>query len=162
MSAVGKGPERKQEEAKQREQSENLSPTVTLNKGKGPAKWPSEKPGKIRPQNKSRESLWRHATKRATRKGRVGPAFRGCSPGELKFSLYFKTLWRRGWDSNPRSLSGQRFSRPSESATLAPLRAGFALRLGVVITVNASSPSPRPFVSPRNKPLKGRGSFKVL
>ena len=31
--------------------------------------------------------------------------------------------WRRGWDSNPRSLSGQRFSRPSDSAALAPLRA---------------------------------------
>ena len=76
------------------EPSGNVSPTVTLNKGKGPAKWPSEKPGKIRPQSESRESLWRHAMKRATGKGRVGPAFRRCSTGEMKFSLCFKTLWR--------------------------------------------------------------------
>ena len=32
------------------------------------------------------------------------------------------TLWRRGWDSNPRTVAGQRFSRPPDSATLAPLR----------------------------------------
>ena len=31
-------------------------------------------------------------------------------------------LWRRGWDSNPRTVAGQRFSRPPDSATLAPLR----------------------------------------
>ncbi len=31
-------------------------------------------------------------------------------------------VWRRGWDSNPRSLTGQRFSRPPDSAALAPLR----------------------------------------
>jgi heat shock protein HspQ len=30
--------------------------------------------------------------------------------------------WRRGWDSNPRYLAAQRFSRPSQSTTLAPLR----------------------------------------
>ena len=30
-------------------------------------------------------------------------------------------LWRRGWDSNPRYLAAQRFSRPSQSTTLAPL-----------------------------------------
>ncbi len=39
--------------------------------------------------------------------------------------IWLKTGWRRGWDLNPRSLSGQRFSRPSESATLAPLRNKF-------------------------------------
>ena len=32
------------------------------------------------------------------------------------------SVWRRGWDSNPRSLTGQRFSRPPDSAALAPLR----------------------------------------
>ena len=31
--------------------------------------------------------------------------------------------WRRGWDSNPRSLARRRFSRPVYSSTLAPLRA---------------------------------------
>ena len=30
--------------------------------------------------------------------------------------------WRRGWDSNPRSVSRQRFSRPPQSTTLSPLR----------------------------------------
>ena len=31
--------------------------------------------------------------------------------------------WRRGWDSNPRcSVATQRFSRPSHSTALAPLR----------------------------------------
>ena len=29
--------------------------------------------------------------------------------------------WRRGWDSNPRSLAAQRFSRPPRSSTPAPL-----------------------------------------
>src|SRR5690606_30184917 len=29
--------------------------------------------------------------------------------------------WRRGWDSNPRTLSGLRFSRPARSTTLPPL-----------------------------------------
>lgn len=37
--------------------------------------------------------------------------------------LEYRIFWRREWDSNPRSLSGQRFSRPSDSAALAPLRA---------------------------------------
>ena len=36
--------------------------------------------------------------------------------------------WRRGWDSNPRALAGQRFSRPSHSTTLPPLRALAASR----------------------------------
>ncbi len=39
-----------------------------------------------------------------------------------KRSYSLTNLWRRGWDSNPRTLSGQRFSRPPDSATLAPLR----------------------------------------
>lgn len=30
--------------------------------------------------------------------------------------------WRRGWDSNPRSVSRLRFSRPAQSTTLPPLR----------------------------------------
>jgi hypothetical protein len=33
------------------------------------------------------------------------------------------TLWRRGWDSNPRSLSTQRFSRAPPSTARPPLRA---------------------------------------
>ena len=33
-----------------------------------------------------------------------------------------RTNWRRGWDSNPRSREGQRFSRPPQSTTLSPLR----------------------------------------
>jgi hypothetical protein len=31
-------------------------------------------------------------------------------------------VWRRGRDSNPRTLAGQRFSRPPHSTTLPPLR----------------------------------------
>ena len=33
--------------------------------------------------------------------------------------------WRREWDSNPRCLATQRFSRPSDSSTLASLQLGF-------------------------------------
>ena len=53
----------------------------------------------------------------------------GIPPSEPPFESHrqsievFQQVWRRGWDSNPRSLSGQRFSRPSDSAALAPLRA---------------------------------------
>ena len=37
-------------------------------------------------------------------------------------------MWRRGWDSNPRTLTGQRFSRPPLSTTQPPLRcAGIVL-----------------------------------
>ena len=43
--------------------------------------------------------------------------------GATKAGRTGDSAWRRGWDSNPRSLSGQRFSRPSDSAALAPLRA---------------------------------------
>ena len=31
-------------------------------------------------------------------------------------------FWRRGWDSNPRTVAGQRFSRPPLSTTQPPLR----------------------------------------
>jgi hypothetical protein len=31
-------------------------------------------------------------------------------------------MWRRGWDSNPRTVAGQRFSRPPLSTTQPPLR----------------------------------------
>ncbi len=34
----------------------------------------------------------------------------------------FHAEWRRGWDSNPRTLAGLRFSRPARSTTLPPLR----------------------------------------
>src|SRR5512142_2119410 len=34
-----------------------------------------------------------------------------------------KRGWRRGWDSNPRALAGQRFSRPPLSTAQPPLRA---------------------------------------
>ena len=30
-------------------------------------------------------------------------------------------LWRRRWDSNPRTLAGLRFSRPAQSTALPPL-----------------------------------------
>ena len=33
----------------------------------------------------------------------------------------FVFVWRRGWDSNPRNLAVQRFSRPPQSTTLPPL-----------------------------------------
>jgi hypothetical protein len=48
-----------------------------------------------------------------------------------------------GWLQNALNGVG-RFSRPSESATLAPLRAGFVFRYGVVIAVNTSLPLTRP------------------
>jgi hypothetical protein len=38
--------------------------------------------------------------------------------------------WRRGWDSNPRSLAGQRFSRPPQSTTLSPLHVTFCIAQG--------------------------------
>ena len=44
-----------------------------------------------------------------TKKGPAGP---------------FLLVWRRGWDSNPRTVAGQRFSRPSLSTTQPPLRCG--------------------------------------
>jgi hypothetical protein len=34
----------------------------------------------------------------------------------------FSFAWRRGWDSNPRTVAGQRFSRPPLSTTQPPLR----------------------------------------
>ena len=36
--------------------------------------------------------------------------------------LWLLVSWRRGWDSNPRSGEGLRFSRPACSSTPAPLR----------------------------------------
>lgn len=52
---------------------------------------------------------------------------------------------RRGWDSNPRTLAGHRFSRPAQSTTLPPLQASAtrSVRLQHAIVQHRSrSPAP--------------------
>jgi hypothetical protein len=58
--------------------------------------------------------------------GGIGSACLRFAPARTAFSSHgeFGELlrnWRRGWDSNPRKLSLQRFSRPPQSTTLPPL-----------------------------------------
>src|ERR1700728_579677 len=48
-----------------------------------------------------------------------------------------KPKWRREWDSNPRCLATQRFSRPSDSSALASLQQGFRGSKPLVVLVLA-------------------------
>src|SRR5437868_1360002 len=52
-------------------------------------------------------------------------------PFESHPSLYV-TIWRKGWDSNPRALSGLLFSRQAHSTTMRPFRTTYE-RSGIKI-----------------------------